>query len=72
MAEKKDAPGLSEKAFDLGKQIFDSFWNANGSHDLWHWLLIAVVCVVAVGVVVTLMFKAFVGAAEALAKLVEV
>lgn len=71
MPEKKDGPDLGEKTLDLGKQVFDAFWNSNGSHDLWHWLLMIVVCLVALGVALTLMFKAIVAVAEALAKLFE-
>lgn len=69
MSDSKDSQSLSEKTLDLAEKIFDTIWNTNGSHDIWHWAILTLVVLIAIAASITVISKAFTGIIENLIKL---
>ena len=71
MAEATGSNSFSEKLWGFAEKVFETVWNSDGSHDIWHWVVLFLMVVVAVGVLSTVSLKALGKVIEHLIKLVE-
>lgn len=71
MTDTADSPSLSEKALIFAEKIFDALWGTVGPQDAWHWAIMILIILIAIGVVATIAIKALGSAIEHLVKLVE-
>jgi|GEM_PF-901085 len=71
MTDAAGSPSLSEKALIFAEKIFDALWGAVGPQDAWHWAIMILMILIAVGIVAVITFKTLGSAIEHLVKLVE-
>lgn len=70
MSESKGIVSLGEKGLDSVLQVFNTMWSSDGTRDLWHWLILILVVMIATTIVVATVFKAINKTIELLVKLV--
>ncbi|MDD1978515.1 NACHT domain-containing protein [Pseudomonas tussilaginis] len=71
MADTKDSASLSDKLWGFAEKVFEAVWNSDGSHDIWHWVVLSLIALVALGMVFTFLLKALGVVLEHLIKLAE-
>jgi hypothetical protein len=71
MADKTDSISVSEKSWAFAENVFEAVWNSNGSHDVWHWVVLLLIALVSAGILSTISLKALGKVIEHLIKLVE-
>ncbi len=72
MTDKPDSTTFSDNLLRFAEKVFHAVWNSESTHDVWHWVVLLLIALVALGVLSTISFKALGKVIELLIKLVEV
>lgn len=72
MVDKSDSTSLSVKAWNFAEKVFDALWNSDGSHDVWHWIVLLIIASLVIGILVITTLKALGKIIEQVVKCVEI